>query len=52
MEDVQDYNDELEQRIMKIVDKLAPFVTRVIAGNNFSESPSIARFKAKKEEHL
>jgi hypothetical protein len=49
MEDVQDYNDELEQRIMTIVDKLAPFVTKRIAGNNFSESPTIARLRQKKK---
>ena len=35
VDDVKDYNDELEQWIMTIVDKLAPFVTKGIAGNNF-----------------
>ncbi len=49
MNDVQDYNDELEQRIMTIVDKLVPFVTREIADNNFSESPSIAMLKQRKK---
>ena len=52
VDDVQDYNDELEQRIMTIVDKLAPFVTKGIAGNSFSESPSIARLRRKKKERL
>jgi hypothetical protein len=52
LEDVQDYNDELEQRIMTIMDKLAPFVEKKITGNQFSESPKITSLKRKRKNML
>jgi hypothetical protein len=48
-EDVQDYNDEFEQRLMSIIDRLAPFVQKRIIGNGFSESQRITRLKRKRK---
>ena len=52
LEDVQDYNDELEHRIMTIVDKLVPFVEKKCVGSQFSESPKVSRMKRKRKNML
>ena len=49
MEDIQDYNNEYEQRLMSIIDRLAPFVQKRIVSNRFSASPKITRLKRKKK---
>jgi hypothetical protein len=49
MEDVQDYNDEFEQRLMTIVDQLVPTVHKKFISGQFSESPIITRMKRKKK---
>ena len=49
MENIQDYNDEFEQHLMSIIDRLAPFVPKRIVSNRFSASPKITRLKRKKK---
>jgi len=51
-ESVQDFNDEFEQRLMTIVDKLVPFVQKRITKGQFSESPTITNLKRKKKNIL
>ena len=50
--EVQDYNDEFEQRLMAIVDKLVPFEERKVTGNKVSESPQITLLRRKKKNTL
>jgi FMN phosphatase YigB (HAD superfamily) len=52
LESVQDFNDELEQRLMTVVDKLVPFVQKKIKRGQFSESPTITNLKRKKKNIL
>ncbi len=52
LESVQDFNDELEQRLMTIVDKLVPFVQKKITRGQFLESPTITNLKRKKKNIL
>jgi hypothetical protein len=52
LEGVQDYTDELEHRIMTIVDKLAPFVEKKFVGSQFSESSKVSGLKRKRKNML
>jgi hypothetical protein len=47
---VSDFNDELEQKIISVVDKLLPFKQRTIMSINYRENPNITAQKKKCKE--
>ena len=49
IEDVQDYNDEFEQRLMTVVDNLVPFIQKRVMSGQFLESPLIAGLRRRRK---
>jgi exonuclease III len=46
---VQDFNDELEQKLMHVTNIVAPFKWKVITNNDKNESPKLANLKRRKK---
>jgi len=49
---VQDYNDELEQKIMTVLEEIIPFQWRALGRRKMEDSPRVARLKRKKKNIL
>ena len=47
---VQDFNNELEQKIMTVVNKLLPFKQRTSKSINNTENPKITELKKKRKQ--
>ena len=45
---VQDFNDELEQKIMTVLNELVPFEMKRIKSNNYSEPENLSKLKKKR----
>ena len=49
---IQDYNDEMEHKIMTVLEDIIPFKWRTLGKKKLDESPYIASLKWKKKTYL